>query len=311
MSVARGMSCIVFRSLTTGRPVTAPSSMTDHRKHRDIVNNPPMTEHEIKRQGLNGRDPGNPTTHTPLSQSGVHNPSFPPVGQDGGRSQSHTDGWLSKFYRVTGLYQAGIIKGNFLTELDQLLPVGPPNLIKENHLSMTGLYLTLLSALLPLISCYIIFDQEDDHNGHTFGQCELAGNCQSEHILRRYVRSVEEYDTEVSPSHRDSQPKVLISGHLPFDGRASPPFIYVKPVSPKSMVQEIKKAPLNENQMLVYQIIRESAPSLETSVIPVHFVHRTSRKVTTIPYLVTKSISKVPLLPGIYDKLSGFSNDIM
>lgn len=59
------------------------------------------------------------------------------------------------------------------------------------------------------------------------------------------------------------------------------------------------------NKLSVHQLIAEAMPSLQMSVQPVYFYNKATRSLVAIPYLVMKSISKMPLLPGMLE--SGLS----
>lgn len=55
-----------------------------------------------------------------------------------------------------------------------------------------------------------------------------------------------------------------------------------------------------KNRISVHQLVSESMPSVSMSIVPVYFVNRVTKSVITVPYLTMKSISKMPLLPGMY-----------
>jgi len=62
------------------------------------------------------------------------------------------------------------------------------------------------------------------------------------------------------------------------------------------------------NQISIHQLISEAMPTLQMSVVPVYFVNRVTKAVMAVPYLIMKSISKMPLIPGMFDGLSKMSN---
>ena len=52
------------------------------------------------------------------------------------------------------------------------------------------------------------------------------------------------------------------------------------------------------DRLSVHQLISEAMPTLQMSVVPVYFMNRATKAVIAVPYLVMKSISKMPLLPN-------------
>ena len=61
---------------------------------------------------------------------------------------------------------------------------------------------------------------------------------------------------------------------------------------------------LPQNKISIHQLISQAMPTLQMSVVPVYFMNRATRTVMAVPYLVMKSVSKMPLIPGMVDGLT-------
>ena len=107
-------------------------------------------------------------------------------------------------------------------------------------------------------------------------------------------------------------PRVLMSGQREVEGRSNvDQSIFVKPVkqAPFQPQQPTRKS--IANKISIHQLVSEAMPSLQMSVVPVYFVNKVTKNVMAIPYLVMKSVSKMPLLPGMFDGLNGFSQNLI
>ncbi|XP_074604596.1 uncharacterized protein LOC141857629 [Brevipalpus obovatus] len=62
------------------------------------------------------------------------------------------------------------------------------------------------------------------------------------------------------------------------------------------------------NKLSIHQLIAEAMPSLQMSVVPVYFYNKASKSLVAVPYLIMKSVSKMPLLPSMLE--SGLSSSI-
>ena len=63
------------------------------------------------------------------------------------------------------------------------------------------------------------------------------------------------------------------------------------------------------DKISIHQLISEAMPTLQMSVVPVYFMNRATKQVIAVPYLVMKSISKMPLIPNgmMFDGMSPVS----
>lgn len=61
---------------------------------------------------------------------------------------------------------------------------------------------------------------------------------------------------------------------------------------------------LPESKISIHQLISQAMPTLQMSVVPIYFMNKATRTVMAVPYLVMKSVSKMPLIPGMVDALS-------
>lgn len=64
------------------------------------------------------------------------------------------------------------------------------------------------------------------------------------------------------------------------------------------------------NRISIHQLVSESMPSVSMSIVPVYFVNRVTKSVITVPYLTMKSVSKMPLLPGMYGDATGSASSM-
>lgn len=62
------------------------------------------------------------------------------------------------------------------------------------------------------------------------------------------------------------------------------------------------------DEISIHQLIREAMPNLQISISFVHFLNKATRSLVSIPYLVMKSTSKFPLLPGSFNSLDNDNN---
>lgn len=112
----------------------------------------------------------------------------------------------------------------------------------------------------------------------------------------KVVREAPEVVTTPIPS-----PKVLMSGRE-VEGRDQS--VFVKPMKPQTRKSIA-------NKISIHQLVSEAMPSLQMSVVPVYFVNKVTKNVMAIPYLVMKSVSKMPLLPGMFDGINGISQNLL
>jgi hypothetical protein len=79
-------------------------------------------------------------------------------------------------------------------------------------------------------------------------------------------------------------------------------FTSTLPPSTTSMeqLQRSRSSPTSSifDKISVHQLISEAMPTLQMSVVPVYFMNRGTKQVVAVPYLVMKSISKMPLIPN-------------
>ena len=78
-----------------------------------------------------------------------------------------------------------------------------------------------------------------------------------------------------------------------------------KQIASKSSPPSARISKSVQDKITLHQMISESMPTLDISVVPMYFVNKASNKVMAIPYLVMRSTSKMPLLPGMFSRNEG------
>ncbi|RWS11713.1 hypothetical protein B4U79_07107 [Dinothrombium tinctorium] len=63
-------------------------------------------------------------------------------------------------------------------------------------------------------------------------------------------------------------------------------------------------------KLSIHQLISEAMPTLQMSIVPVYFMNKETKSLITVPYLVMKSISKMPLIPGMFSGLNNENNNL-
>lgn len=74
---------------------------------------------------------------------------------------------------------------------------------------------------------------------------------------------------------------------------------------PEKMMRMERENP--QSKISIHQLISQAMPTLQMSVVPVYFMNKATRTVMAVPYLVMKSVSKMPLIPGMVDGLPASS----
>lgn len=137
--------------------------------------------------------------------------------------------------------------------------------------------------------------------------------------------------TTASPTTISSSPKLpsLQNIHREIEGipnvpsvPPSTPTVLTNPSS--SIPSDLFAAEVNKQQqqhkkdlhhkLSVHQLISESMPTLQMSVSPIYFYNKATKSLVAVPYLIMKSISKMPLLPNMMDAVGsqlGGSNNLL
>ncbi|KAI1298751.1 hypothetical protein HDE_04027 [Halotydeus destructor] len=117
----------------------------------------------------------------------------------------------------------------------------------------------------------------------------------------------QEMTTTTTTTTTTAKPKPVAAEEREVEGRPGDRAVFVKPVKAPSVATRKSIA----NKISVHQLVSEAMPTLQMSIVPVYFVNKSTKNVMAIPYLVMKSTSKMPLLPGMFDGVNGVSQNIL